>query len=842
MRQNYYFLVVLFLIIQLHSQAEKLNVFELSTGWEFRRVGETAWMPAAVPGSVHLDLVKNNKIPDPFFSDNESRVQWVDTCDWEYRCRFSAPSGWSKSKATTITFDGLDTYAKVYINDSLLLSADNMFRQWSIDLGGLLRDKNNELKVVFTSAKREMSKRATLYPVKIPGGDRVFARKAAFQSGWDFGPTFLGCGIWKPVRLSLKKKAAIVSVQMSQIELSDEIAVLEINTTVDVKMPGVYSLVVENKTSNEKTEKAVQLVAGINTIKQKFEIQNPQRWWTYALGTPFCYDFVVTMSDETSFEEKQKVVIGLRELELVQEADSIGTSFYFKLNGVPVFMKGANVVPLDHFLTRVDSTAIDKLLNDAKTCNMNIVRIWGGGVYPDDYFYDRCDRLGMLVWQDFMSACSMIPGDSSFVANFQEEVVQQVQRLRNHPSLALWCGNNENEEGWYNWGWQKELNYSPEDSATVWKYHTGIFREMIPNTLADLDPSRPYWPSSPSIGWGRPESLLSGDSHYWGVWWGKQPFDIYNQKVGRFMSEYGFQGLPPMATWEQNAGTTKLDITMPAVKNHQKHPTGFETIQSYLQDAYNRPKDFTSYIYVTQLLQVNGIQTAIEAHRRNKPRCMGTLYWQFNDTWPGISWSGRDYYGRWKALQYTVRDCYQTLMISVVEDRHKVDVYVSSDSLADYLARMEIRLVDLKGNVRWAEVVAADIKANTSSLVCSRDLSRLVQGVDTSNLFLNVRIIYQNETLAEKTIFFCQPKNLKLMRPSITIRALPAANGFKRLEIKTSAFAKNMELSYKGDPSIFDRNYIDMIPGQAYEIKIRDTEFPSDGITEIKYRSLIDTY
>ncbi len=823
-------------------RAEKLSQVTLREDWEFRKVGDAKWLHADVPGSVHLDLLSNGLIADPFFGDNETKVQWVDTCDWEYRCRFSSPSGWVKNGNYSLVFSGLDTYAKISLNDSVVVETDNMFREWSVDISGLLREKNNELKVVFSAAAREMARRAATYPVKIPGGDRVFARKAAFQSGWDFGPRFLGCGIWKPVVLSLKKDITLQDVHVQQLKLTDTLAELEITTTIEASLRGEYVMTIGNRTTSDKQSQVVQLLAGTNFVKSKLSITNPQRWWTYALGTPFCYDLTVTLSDQKNVIADRQLTVGLRELELVQEKDSIGTSFYFRLNGVPVFMKGANVVPPDHFLTRVDSSTIDRLLRDALSCHMNMLRIWGGGVYPDDYFFDRCDRLGILVWQDFMAACSMIPGDSAFIENMRVEAIQQVKRLRHHPSLALWCGNNENEEGWNNWGWQKELKYTIDDSATVWNMYASIFRQMIPAVLSEFDPSRPYWPSSPSIGWGRPESMKSGDSHYWGVWWGKEPFEIYKVKTGRFMSEYGFQALPSMATWQGIAGTPNLDISMPAVKTHQKHPTGFETIQHYLQQSYNRPKDFSSYVYVSQLLQADGITKAMEAHRRNKPHCMGTLYWQFNDTWPGISWSGMDYFGRWKALQYAVRENYQTLMISVVEDRRKVEVYVSSDSLNDYLARMEIRLIDLKGNVRWAEVVAADIKANTSTMVCARDLSRIVQMVDTNNLFFNVKIIYQNEVLAEKSIFFCQPKSLKLSRPSLTIRALPSGNGLKRLELKSSTFAKNLELSYQGDPSLFDRNYIDMIPGQSYEIIIRDPDFPAEGISTIQFRSLIDTY
>ncbi|MFM7217753.1 MAG: glycosyl hydrolase 2 galactose-binding domain-containing protein [Bacteroidota bacterium] len=834
--------ILLFLLsLACYHASGSIITVSLDKNWEFRKVGDALFFPAVVPGSVHLDLLENKKIPDPFLSDNALSLGWIDTVSWEYRTFFVVNAAQLHSEQLQMEFEGLDTYAEVFLNGHEILSADNMFRDWKVDVKSFLKKGKNELRIVFSPVQSIAKQKQEQNGLSLPGGERVFARKAAFQWGWDFSPRILGCGIWKPVRLIMSSKTYMEDIRVRQLVLTDDSALVEVNT--DVHSASGHEVSLRYVCDGSDVFKTTVLSSGLNRIRDTITIYHPKRWWVHTLGVPFLYSMEVSLSDGKQPVEIDSTRFGLRTIELIQENDSIGRSFYFRVNGIPVFMKGANVVPHDVFVSRSDTGWADRVMNDARSSHMNMLRIWGGGIYPSEYFYDACDRNGILVWQDFMAACSMLPGDSSFMKNLEQEAVEQVCRLRKHPSLAIWCGNNEADEGWHNWGWQKEFGYSEKDSAKVWQDYLNIFHKLLPQIVDRYDADRFYWPSSPSIGWGRKESLLSGDAHYWGVWWGMEPFSVYEKKVGRFMSEYGFQGLPGMATLREWCGTDRLDTTMPALKSHQQHPTGFQTITAYLKREYNHPVDFNSYVYLTQVQQADGIRMALEAHRRNRPRCMGTLFWQFNDCWPGISWSSIDYYGRWKALQYTVRSAFETLLISpVIDSNRKVDIYVVSDSLNDWLARMELQLIDMRGNLRWSEIVAADIKANTSSLVCTRDLSHIVRDADTSNLFLNVRLLVDERTVSECNRFFCSTRSLRLARPSFTVRSIASGNGKNAVVVRTSVFTKNVELSLDGSPSEFEENYFDMLPGRDYVVSVRKKDFVDSDMARLRYRSLYDTY
>jgi beta-mannosidase len=350
------------------------------------------------------------------------------------------------------------------------------------------------------------------------------------------------------------------------------------------------------------------------------------------------------------------------------------------LNGKPTFIKGANWIPSDNFLPRAKKLKrYEQLIKAAKEANINMLRVWGGGVYEDDEFYDLCDKYGIMVWQDFMFAGALYPADPSFLQNIQEEVRYQVRRLRHHPSIVLWCGNNEIEEAWFNWGWQKQHNYSAQDSIKLWIDYKKIFHELIPRILKEEDPDRPYWPSSPSLGWGRDSAYKKGDVHYWGVWWGKEPVEKYNEKVGRFISEYGMQGIPDMKTIKQFSLPQDWDTSSAVMKTHQKHPFGWENIKYYIEQKFRTPKTFEDLVYVSQLMQADAIKTAIEAHRRAKPVTMGTLFWQWNDCWPVTSWSAVDYYGRKKALFYEVKRAFKDTVLLLHKKENRLQIKLDND-------------------------------------------------------------------------------------------------------------------------------------------------------------------
>ena len=839
--KNYLLLLLLLLSHFTFSQTQIRSLSEEK--WEFSQSDVHKWFPAEIPSVVHLDLYKNKLIPDPFYSDNEKQLQWIEEKDWIYSATFSVSKEELGNQNIELIFDGLDTFAEVYLNGKPILTSDNMFVGHQVDVKKILNQGDNTLVVRFESAVRKGKERAEKLPYKLPEGERVFARKAQYQFGWDWGPRFVTCGIWKDVKLRFWNHARIENVKYEQISLHKDLAELEF--TIDVFSEGEkrFFLLIHLNDPILMPEVNIELKKGLNSIKIPFEIGKPKLWWTNGLGNQNLYEFLIQLveRDGLTILEEKTITIGLRTLELIQEPDEFGKSFYFKLNGVPVFMKGANYIPSESFLPRVTDSIYRQLIQTAVDANMNMLRVWGGGIYENDVFYEECDRNGILVWQDFMFACAMYPGDDDFLKSVKQEVIYNVNRLQNHPSIALWCGNNEVDEAWHNWGWQKQFGYSQQDSIKIWNDYKAVFKELIPKMLDSLlsKEKNIYWESSPSIGWGRKESLLQGDSHYWGVWWGKQPFEIYKEKVGRFMSEYGFQSMPSIETFRKFAPENDLQLNSVSVKNHQKHPTGYETIQEYMERDFPVPTDFKDYIYVSQLLQAHGMQIAIEAHRRAMPYCMGTLYWQLNDCWPVTSWSSVDYYGIRKASHYQTKRSFEPVMLSITEDENYILVYGINDLPQTERGMLRLELLDFESNIAiWEEyhstinnlstkdIKIFEIKGSNSSLLC-RIPKKLFEKFEKSKVVLKASL-FGKEKVHTAIFYFVRPKDLTLTKPNIAIYILDD----QTVLLQSDVLAKNVFL--KADDVVFDDNYFDLLPRAWKVIKV------SKPVEHIDIKTLFD--
>jgi len=641
---------LLFLLISLfslHANAQVISI-ELNKNWQFRKTGDTKWYKATVPGTVHTDLLANKLIPDPFYRDNESKLQWIDKTDWEYRSAFDVSKEMFDSKTLQIDFEGLDTYADVYLNDHLILQADNMFRGWLVDVKPFIKRTNNVLLIKFSSAQNKVDSIAKArLPLVLPDNNRVYVRKAQFQFGWDWGPKFVGCGIWKKINLQ-----------------------------------------------------GTDRLTGTTVRKRSY---------------PFA--------------------------KLIQQKDSAGSSFYFEKGGKPVYCKGANWIPADIFLPRVKKADYRKLLLRAGEANMNMLRVWGGGVYESDDFYDLCDSLGIMVWQDFMFAGGMYPGDDAFMKNVREEVKYQIGRLRHHPCIVLWCGNNEIDEAWHNWGWQGQFNLHGADSARVWNDYERLFKDSLKKWVNEFDGTRPYVSTSPMHGWGHEESFTEGDSHYWGLWWGLEDWEVFATKTGRFVSEWGMQAMP---NWK-----TILNFTLPedraqntaVIQSHQKAGDGFKKLNHYLKryfmDSARLSKlSLEDYAYLTQCLQYYILKNVIATQRSQYPTNMGTLLWQLNDCWPVASWSITDYSREPKAAWYAVKQAYRddTVIktdpkfltprylklkmpgIKVVRDGNSIRV--SSDTYAKYIylsfEGMEAELSDNYFDLQAGETKSIQIRSRNS--------------------------------------------------------------------------------------------------------------------------------
>jgi len=824
------------------SQMTKIQNLDKECKWKFHKKGEITWLDATVPGTIHTDLLNNKKIEDPFYGNNESKLQWIENEIWEYKTSFKVKPEIMSCKHIEITFEGLDTYAKVYLNDSLIINADNMFRTWKLDVKKHLRSGTNNLLIVFDPAVKIGKEKASKLTYTLPGDEKVFTRKAQYQYGWDWGPRFVTCGIWKPFYLEGWDFMKIENVQVVTNSYTEKEAKMTGYVTITSEISDFHMLMVKNK-SNGTTLAILNanIEIGTKEYKMSFPIPNPKLWWCNGLGKPELYNLVFEVRQKKTTFCSKEVKTGIRTLNLFQTKDEKGKSFYFALNGTPVFIKGANYIPQDNFIPSREQKDYKKLIEDAAKCNFNMLRVWGGGIYENDDFYNYCDENGILVWQDFMFACAMYPADNEFIKNVKQEVTDNVKRLRNHPCIALWCGNNEIDEGWKNWGWQKLYKYSLSDSAKIWGDYQSLFLKAIPDVLKQTDNSRAYWPSSPSIGWGKKESLLSGDCHYWGVWWGNEPFETYKTKVGRFMSEYGFQGFPDIKTIRSFLPDSSLHLNSEMLKVHEKHPVGFNTIQTYMEQDYKIPVKFDDYDYVSQLLQAYGMKTAIEAHRKAKPYCMGTLYWQFNDCWPVISWSSRDYYGRWKASQYFVKNLYKNILIVTEEVKDHIKISIVNDMINKTLGTLKVEAFDFSGKKLFSKDTIIDVEGNSSKIFVSMCTVDVISNANIlGKVVIRSTFTDENKNSYSNLYYFKKPKDLELSKPNIKIKLGEKIAEKYQIHIKSDVLAKNVYLYLDGYDAEFSDNFFDVIPGDDVVIECKVETDVNNFLGSLKYKVLND--
>lgn len=809
---------------------------EINSNWFFKQDSSDKWMPAKVPGTVHTDLLDNGIIDDPFYRLNEHEVQWVDKEGWEYKTQFNIDKELLQYHRVALDFKGLDTYADVYLNGIKLLSSDNMFREWDVDIREAIKEGQNELHIVFKSPIAEGIKKYDAQGYVIPASDNdlakigkvegnkkvsIYTRKAGYHFGWDWGPRLVSSGIWRPVYLKAWNEARITSLQIIQGNLNESKA--NLTAVFEIEAENDKKATISVKNNNEQLATLdVEIKKGTGAYKLEFAIDNPKLWWTNGLGEQHLYNLVGEL-ETNGIKASKETRIGLRTLELVREKDKRGTSFYFKLNGHPVFMKGANYIPNDVFLPRVSDEDYKTVIETAKNSNFNMLRIWGGGIYENDIFYDLCDEAGILVWQDFMFACAMFPGDEAFLENVKQEAADNVKRLRNHPSIALWCGNNEILAAWYGWGWKRAAeNESKENADKIWEAYTNIFHKVLPDVVAKHDPQRSYWGSSPSSGIGIPADLVNGDEHYWGVWWGKQPFQTYATHIARFMSEYGFQSFPEIATVKKYALPKDYHILSDVMKSHQRSSIGNETIEYYMLKEYEQPKDFESFLYVNHVLQAEGIKFALEGHRRAMPYCMGSLYWQINDCWPVASWSSTDYYQRWKALQYYAKKGFEQVLVSPYLKADSIKINIINDNLESISGELKVQITDFDGKVLYEKTQGVDAPANSNATYFKSAKDKLLAGMDTQDIVMAVELIQKGNIIAGNVLYFRPFKELNIPAPLVTYTLTKTENGYSMV-LSSDKLAKNVLIETGDETVVFSDNYFDLLPGKEKKVELKTT-------------------
>ena len=851
-----------------------MHIQFLTGDWQFRRADSKEWLPAQIPGGVHTDLLAAGRIPDPFVADNEKRVQWIAESDWEYRRTFAVDADLLAEERIFLVCDGLDTLAQVTLNGQLVGKTDNMFRQYRWDVKPLLRrEGEDELVILFRSPVQYITAKQAERPMHgvtqaIPGGP--YLRKAGCQFGWDWGPQLPPIGVWKLIRLEGRSVARLDDVHLRQHHEEGQVtieATLTVERWQDVPLAAIVQVTAPD---GPVWEAHAQITDGPQTVQ--VPIVQPRLWWPNGLGEQPLYEVDVLLLAEDQIHDQRTYHKGLRTIELRQEDDEWGRSFTFVVNGVPIFAKGSNWIPADSFPTRLSDEHLEGLVRDAAATHQNMLRVWGGGFYEEERFYDLCDRYGILVWQDFVFACNIYPlDDEAFLENVCAEAVENIRRLRHRASLALWCGNNEMEWGWVSWGWNMP-------GLQDWKAaYDRFFHHILPELCAAEDPDRPYWPSSPSSNtpFVNPNGQEQGDAHYWDVWHGRKPFTAYRDQYPRFMSEFGFQSLPPLETICAYAGEADWNMTSYIMEHHQRSMGGNGLIIAQMTDTFRLPKDFESLVYLSMVLQAEGIRYGVEHWRRNMHRVSGTLYWQLNDCWPVASWSSLDYFGRWKALHYAARRFYAPVLLSIEDDPLRMGVHVTSDLMEPWEGAVHWSLETLDGEVLAEGQEAVPAAPLASTHVCTLDFAGRIsddpsteftpsgdeglrtspsteftpsgdEGLRTSNrrdVVFVCELRQGDQRIALTVATFVPNKHLSLTNPAL--RADVRQDGDQLVfGLTAQSLARFVELALAGVDVVFSDNYFDLPAGRTVTVTspLPDGWTVGQARTALRVRSLYDSF
>lgn len=812
MKKVFVILAPLVLLVLFACSSKQNDIQSLNQGWNLKTDTLNINLQVNIPSEAHADLYENGLIPHPYGEgDEEKQLQWIPQHQWDYSLKFDVDKDIWQNDNIDLIFNGLDTYADVWLNGEKILHSDNMFVRYEKEVKHLLKKRDNELNVCFYHFDAQRDSLIESYRLRFPEKYAVM-RKAAYQNGWDWAPRYLNIGIWKDVELVGWSGFKVENVSVLTENLAGNDA--EMSANIEVSCDGEHELKFVVQHNCTELAKQIVFAEGKNFVKIPFELKNANLWWPNEMGEQNMTDFEIEIYENAKLVDTKKVMTGVRQIELIEEPDSIGCAMYFKVNGKKVYIKGANYVPEEMIETWMSREKTVKLLAECVPAHFNMLRVWGGGIYPPDYFFDVCDSLGIMVWQDFMFAGTTYPYSDEFLNNVKEEAIQQVVHYQNHPSLALWCGNNEVSEGYVNWGWQKSMGWSDDDYAEMKRGMDTLFGDIFSQVVDTYDGTRSYWPSSPKNGWGKPESLTEGDVHYWGVWWGEQPYEMYLEKVGRFNSEFGYQAYPNIET------------------KHQKHPRGEELIQKHIEryicrDISGNISTRDQYVYYSQLSQAYGIGLAIEAQRAAKPYSMGSLYWQLNDAWPVISWSSIDYAGNKKALHWKLKDLYSPLLIGVLPCNKlpigddSPTIYICNDYYKDIDADLVINIRDFDGKLLKSHTEKVFIPENNSIYV-PIFVADFKEKLSFREIYFEMQLVENDETIAERIHCFFEPKYLELKKVDL-IPEITVENGIGTITLVSNTFVKDVYIWFSENSQCSDvsDNFFDLEPNKTKTVTFK---------------------
>lgn len=821
--------------------------------WEFCQLTDKVpqWLPAQVPGNVHKDLLAAGRIPDPFFGTNELQVQWIEEQAWEYRCSFTLPAMLAEQEHIELVAEGLDTVASVFVNDRELLRTENMFTELRHSLRPLLIPGRNELRIRFhcvmdyIRTQRQEHQPPVEFNDPVGGGTRV--RKQACQFGWDWAPRLVSAGIWLPIRIEAWTGCRLQNVRVSQTHKNGAVSV-RVEPELVGEAKGLFL-----RARLRLGETVLAEVSGPAGKALRLAVENPQLWWPSGQGAQTLHELQVDLLDPQLESPRASWVrrLGLRSIKLDRRKDRWGESFRFVVNGRPLFLKGANWIPAHSFVAGLQREDYERDLAAAVEANMNCLRVWGGGIYEHECFYDLCDELGLLVWQDFMFACTLHPHDPAFLELVQAEARHQVARLRHRACLALWCGNNE----------IAQINPKTLEDAATRQGYEKLFHDLLPKVVEEVDGITDYWPSSAwggRFGFTHEDSEKQGDCHFWEVWHARKPVSEYEKYLLRFCSEFGMQSYP---SWETLLGFCPpgdRNLLGASAENHQKNPHGNQIILDYVTRRYGAAKSPDDLCYLSQLNQAYCMQVAVEHYRRNMPRCMGALYWQLNDCWPCASWSSLEHNGRWKALHHAARRFYAPCLLSAkvegAEHNGKGNYRVSS-----FTGRVVLHTVSdfpepVDACIRWRlhELDTGRCLREGSHKVRlnpgeAREALALDFGTELAahgrdNLVLQHGLWHGDSLLSGDSAFFAEPRFLRLQKPQTQIRSSQGENGALLLHLQSPVFQHRVEIQLPGLPFHCSDNYFDLYPNTECSIELWPASklSPAALRKQVRLRSLAD--
>ncbi|MDQ0229617.1 beta-mannosidase [Metabacillus malikii] len=818
-----------------------MKKLDLNGLWKMRSTKAHEWMNATVPGSVMHDLFSQGEIDDPFYRDNEDQAYDISSKDYEFTRSFTIDEAIANHQHVIIRFDGLDTISKITLNGHVIAQTNNMHRTYEFDIKPYITVGENTLHITLYSPIQyitEKQKETKLWGVTdaIEGFPHI--RKGHSMFGWDWGPQIPDLGIWRDVSILAWNKGRIDDVYITQQHNHNEVS---LNVRVNVQGTERETLGLEVKLTSPTGEVDTTKVNHLSKEENiTINVKEPKLWWPNGYGEQPLYQVEIKTVNEQEQLDQKSLTIGLRTIEVKHEPDEWGKSFEFIVNGLPIFAMGANYIPEDNLLARNSRQRTETLINDCVDANFNMIRVWGGGIYPEDYFFDLCDRKGLIVWQDFMFACSMYDLNDEFRETVEHEVIDNMKRIRHHASLGIWCGNNEVEEAWVHWG------DMPDDDYKHKADYIKLFEFIIPELAKKLDPQTFYWSSSPSSGGGfnEPRNPNEGDMHYWEVWHGLKPFSEYEKFHFRFCSEFGFQSFPSMKTIQTFTVPEDRNIFSYVMEKHQKNGAANGKILFYLSENFLYPKDFDSLLYASQLLQAEAIKYGVEHWRRNRGRCMGSLYWQLNDCWPVASWSSIDYYGRWKALHYFAKKFYSPILLSLREDGTNVEIHVTNETRENVTARIEWTLRKNTSEIVKQGTLSTEIASLTANQCEKLDFADVLTKEAKRNTYVECTLYIDDKEHTTTTLLFAKPKHFEFLNPEIMTEITETEETYD-ITLQTATFAKYVELELLEADCKFSDNYFDLSSGTNKVITVKKDSLSVElDITsfkqQLKVRSVFD--